>query len=199
MKFQSAVVAALGVLLLSVPAAAQSLGAADGRDLPGTDVDRVQVGSAAPDFTLPRFQGEPVRLSQFRGRSNVVLVFYRGYWCAYCIRQLQDMRNLLDDELKGDTELLVVSVDAERETGMSVTRIAREDGRAPDFGFLMDTDHSVIARYGILNASGTRRGIPHPATYVIDKQGVVRWKDVQTDYRIRPANADIVRALKQLR
>ena len=185
------------LLALAGPLAAQggpSLGPADGRELAPTDIERVTVGAPAPDFTLARYGGGTVTLSSLRGKKNAVLVFYRGYWCPYCIRQLKELRTLLDDQLKQDTELLVISVDGEKETKMSVTRIA-SDGGEPDFGFLMDTDNAVIARYGVLNPSGTRRGIPHPAAYVIDKQGVVRWRDVQTDYKVRPTNAQILTAL----
>ena len=44
------------------------------------DLERIQVGDEAPDFTLASFDGEPVTLSDFRGESNVLLVFYRGHW-----------------------------------------------------------------------------------------------------------------------
>jgi hypothetical protein len=54
----------------------------------------------------------------------------------------------------------------------------------------------VITRYGILNPGGFRgRDIPHPTTLVIDTAGVVRWKVVETDYRLRPADADIAAAV----
>ena len=56
------------------------LGPADGHDLPGVDLDRVQVGDRAPDFTLTPLTGPPVTLSSFREAKNVVLVFYRGHW-----------------------------------------------------------------------------------------------------------------------
>jgi hypothetical protein len=56
------------------------LGPADGRDLPGVDLERVQVGDVAPDFTLVSLAGPPVTLSDFRSLRNVVLVFYRGHW-----------------------------------------------------------------------------------------------------------------------
>ena len=59
---------------------AQAIGPVDGRDLSPTDIDRVAVGTVAPDFTLPQYGGENVTLSQFRGDKNVVLVFYRGFW-----------------------------------------------------------------------------------------------------------------------
>ena len=57
-----------------------TLGPRDGRDLPPTDLERVTVGSVAPDFSLQTLQGDTLTLSQFRGSKDVVLVFYRGYW-----------------------------------------------------------------------------------------------------------------------
>jgi peroxiredoxin len=98
-----------------------------------------------------------------------VLVFYRGHWCRYCITQLTELRSLLDPELKKDTELIVVSIDGANETRRTISNIAK-DGVEPDFTFLSDPDHAVIDRYGILNPDGSRRGIPHPATYVIDNR-----------------------------
>ncbi len=56
------------------------LGPMDGRDLPREDLDRVQVGDEAPDFTLAAYSGDYLTLSQYRGQKNVVLVFYRGHW-----------------------------------------------------------------------------------------------------------------------
>lgn len=73
--------ALLAVLLLAaVPAGAQTLGPADGHDLPATDLERVSVGDEAPLFTLASYDRGPVELASFRGDKNVVLVFYRGHW-----------------------------------------------------------------------------------------------------------------------
>ncbi len=63
------------------------LGPVDGKDLAATDIERVAVGAMAPDFTLAKFGGGTVTLSSMRGKKNVVLIFYRGYWCPYCINQ----------------------------------------------------------------------------------------------------------------
>ena len=187
---------------LTAPAYAQTmapamLGPVDGKDMAETDIERVAVGTMAPDFTLARFGGGTTTLSSMRTKKNVVLVFYRGYWCPYCIAQLKEMRSLLTDELKKDTEMLVVSIDDEKGTQTAVTRITA-DGMKADFTFLSDPDHAVIARYGVTNPAGSRRGIPHPATYVIDKKGVVRWRDIQTDYKIRPTNAAVLTAVTAL-
>lgn len=59
---------------------AQTLGPADGHDLPRADLERVAVGGEAPNFTLESFTGESVELAGYRGAQNVVLVFYRGHW-----------------------------------------------------------------------------------------------------------------------
>jgi cytochrome oxidase Cu insertion factor (SCO1/SenC/PrrC family) len=56
------------------------LGPKDGANLPATDLERVRVGEAAPDFALEDIAGKRISLSEFRGEKNVVLIFYRGYW-----------------------------------------------------------------------------------------------------------------------
>ncbi len=56
------------------------LGPKDGAGLPPTDLSRVAFGSPAPDFTLESKDGVTITLSSFRGRKDVVLVFYRGHW-----------------------------------------------------------------------------------------------------------------------
>jgi peroxiredoxin len=75
-------------------------------------------------------------------------------------------------------------------------KIARDDAGAPGFVFLSDPGHRVIDRYGLLNPDG--RGWPHPATFVIDRQGVVRWRFVEVDYRVRASNEQILEALARL-
>ncbi len=56
------------------------LGPADGHDLPAIDLERIQVGDEAPDFSLLSFRGDTVTLSEYRGQRNIILVFYRGSW-----------------------------------------------------------------------------------------------------------------------
>jgi hypothetical protein len=59
---------------------AVTLGPADGLDLPPTDLERVALGTTAPDFSLQTLAGDTVTLSSFRGARDVILVFYRGHW-----------------------------------------------------------------------------------------------------------------------
>lgn len=80
-----------------------------------------------------------------------------------------------------------------------IDRISAEDGVLPTFRMLSDPEHAVIGRYGLLNQEDPQdRPIPHPTTFVLDPDGVVRWKFIETNYRIRPANEDIIAALSEL-
>lgn len=89
-----------------------------------------------------------------------------------------------------------MAIDSKADLQQMADKISR-DGKAPDLVFLSDPGHRVIDRYGLLNPSG--RGWPHPATFVIDRQGVVRWKFVEVDYRVRPSNEQILESLTRLR
>ena len=75
-------IAAGTVMLLSLNrgSSSQSLGPVDGHDLPREDLERVALGTIAPDFSLSSLSGEVETLSDSRGEKNVVLVFYRGHW-----------------------------------------------------------------------------------------------------------------------
>lgn len=79
---------------------------------------------------------------------------------------------------------------------MMVDRVWTTDSVRLEFPLISDPDHRVIDRYGLFNPAERRgRPVPHPATYVIDKEGVVTWKMVEIDYKIRPTNPDILAAL----
>ncbi|MYA44154.1 MAG: redoxin domain-containing protein [Gemmatimonadetes bacterium] len=110
-----------------------------------------------------------------------------------------ELRALLPDDLRDQTEIVTVSVDDQEGMQLMIDRVAAEDGMAPDFIMLSDPDHAVIDRYGLFNENAPpNRPLPHPATYVIDKDGVVRYRFVEVDYRVRPTNEDILEVLKTL-
>ncbi len=74
-----------------------------------------------------------------------------------------------------------------------VDRVQEETGGAPiEYTLLSDPGAAVINRYGLFNQDDPRgRAIPHPTTYVIDMDGIVRWKFTEVDYRIRPELSEI--------
>jgi len=112
--------------------------------------------------------------------------------------------------VKGKSQILAVSIDTHEESRKLLELLAQEPieqsasattsaGTAPikvELPLLEDTNHRVIDRYGLLNPQS--KGWPHPATYVIDKEGIVRWKFVEVDYKVRATNDMILRALTPL-
>jgi peroxiredoxin len=91
-------------------------------------------------------------------------------------------------------EILAVSIDPHDKALFLRDKLKDQPGF--NFPLLSDADHRVIDRYGLLNES-SKRGWPHPATYVIDKKGVVRWKFVEVDYKMRPSNEDVLAHVKK--
>ena len=105
----------------------------------------------------------------------------------------------MSEQQKRTIEILAVSVDKKEEQQMMIDRISMEDGILPDFPLLSDPDHKVIDRYGLFNPDESRnRPVPHPTVLVIDLEGIVRWKFVEINYKIRASNEDVLAALVEL-
>ncbi len=128
----------------------------------------VEIGSAAPDFTLRNQHGEEISLSGLRGR-NVVVVFYPFAFSGICTGELCEIRDNLDVFTTSDAEVLAISCDPM----FSLRAWADQDGY--DFHLLSDFwPHGDVARaYGIFQEGP---GAAARGTYVIDREGIVRWK-----------------------
>ncbi len=97
---------------------------------------------------------------------------------------------------KDTVEILAVSIDSHDLSKKFIQKLQERSPGNYDFPFLEDRNHKVIDRYGLFNPDG--KGWPHPATYVIDKQGIVRWKFVEVDYRKRPTNQQVLQAVNKI-
>ncbi len=105
----------------------------------------------------------------------------------------------MNDEQKRATQILAVSVDGAENLQMMVDRVAKEDGIVLEYPLLEDLEHRVIDRYGLFNMNDPKgREITHPATFVIDREGVVQWRLIELNYKVRPTNEDILVALAAL-
>jgi len=131
----------------------------------------VEVGDLAPDFELTDQHGTPVRLSSFRGAKNVVLIFYPLAFSGVCTGELCAIRDEFPDVTRDNVELLTVSVDS------TFTHRAWSDAEHFEFGLLSDFwPHGAVASlYGVFDSD---RGIAIRGTFIIDKDGVVRWEVV---------------------
>ena len=131
----------------------------------------VEIGDEAPDFALPDQHRQIVRLSDLRGRKNVVVVFFPMAFTRVCTGELCTIRDEIADFDSDDVQTLAISCDA----GPSLARFAEEEGYA--FPLLSDfwPHGAAAAAYGVLDESS---GLPLRGTFIIDKSGKVAWKVV---------------------
>ena len=128
------------------------------------------VGSPAPDFTARNQHGEQVRLSDYAGRRDVVLVFYPYAFSQVCTSELTALRDR--PSLLAAAEFLAVSCDP------MFTLRAYADAQQLPFGLLTDFwPHGAIASaYGVFDAD---RGCAVRGSFLIDRTGIVRWSVVK--------------------
>jgi peroxiredoxin len=128
----------------------------------------IETGIDAPEFDLQVLGPERVRLSDFRGRRNVLLVFHPTSYTDICAEEAQDLEENLGSFESADTEVILVSCDAapvrqawKRELGLSYTL-------ASDFW-----PHGQAARaYGVFDEE---TGASTRGTFLIDRDGTVIW------------------------
>jgi mycoredoxin-dependent peroxiredoxin len=150
----------------------------------------VEIGEQAPDFELKDQHGTPVRLSGLRGKKNVVLVFYPLAFSGVCSGELRAIRDSFPESEREDVAVLTVSVDS-----VHVHRTwAEMEGY--EFGLLSDFwPHGEVAKaYGVFD---DERGLATRGTFIIDKNGVVRWKVITGIPQAREI-ADYSKALAEL-
>ena len=99
-------------------------------------------------------------------------------------------------------KLFAISVDPPDVSKTFAEKIASDGKGAVVFPLLSDLDHKIIDAYGLRDPAYEGQkvyGIPHPAVYVIDKQGKVVWAKIESDYKQRPTNEEIRAALDSLK
>lgn len=126
------------------------------------------MGDAGPDFALQDQHGAAVSLSDFTGRQNVILVFYPFAFSGVCTGELCEMRDHMRDLSNDSTAMLAVSCDP------MFTLRAFSDRDGYEFPLLSDfwPHGGVASSYGVFSVE---RGCAERATFILDREGVVRW------------------------
>ncbi len=175
----------------------------------GIEARILPVGAAAPEFALPDFSGKIVRSSDLLALGPLVVNFFRGRWCPYCVTELEAWRDLYP---------------ALRERGALVAGISPQVPRQSDFTasqhsipfpLLTDSGCVVAERFGLvwtlpdymrryslsillnipfINGDESWR-LPLPATYVIGPDGKILYGEAHADFRVRPEPEEVLRAL----
>ena len=132
----------------------------------------VEVGSQAPDFTLRNENGEEVTLSSLRGQ-NVVLVFYPFAFSSICTKELHDVTGL--EQKFGDAHAQVFGVSVDSPFTLKAFR--KQENLTPHLLSDFEPKGAVAQQYG---AYLDGLGFATRATFVIDKDGKVAWKQVNS-------------------
>lgn len=169
------------------------------------------VGDRAPAFRLPTATGGTVALTDLLADGPVVLTFYRGAWCPYCNLALRALQHIHSDITAHGAQLVAVSPQIPDES-LSLTEkhslafhVLSDLGSdvAKQYGLAFDLPDDLAALYDSFGFdlqrvnAGHARTLPLPATYVIDRDGTIRWAFVNTDYEKRAEPQDILEALSR--
>lgn len=131
-----------------------------------------EVGQPAPDFTLDAHDGSQVTLSGFKGKKNVVLFFFPKAFTGTCERQVTGHGQDLAKFRELGAEVLGISTDQ----SPSQAAFAKQCGNV-NFPLLSDHRHRVVNLYGVARPEGSLSN--ERAAFVIDREGVVRYRHVE--------------------
>jgi peroxiredoxin len=152
----------------------------------------VDVGSKAPDFTLTNQERQPVKLSEQRGKP-VVLAFFPAAFSSVCTKELCTFRDSLAHLNQTQAQVYGISVDT------FFTLKAFHDQQGYNFPLLSDFNKQAIRDYGVFNEDMIGlKGIAKRAVFVIDKDGVVRHREVLDDARNEPDYDAVFKVLASL-
>lgn len=170
----------------------------------------LSVGAPAPTFTLPDAHGRDVRLADLLPAGPVVITFYRGGWCPYCNLELRAYAERMSAFDAAGVQVVAISPQLPDE---SLTQVERDE---LPFMVLSDRNNAAAATFGIVHAvpaeletvyigsghdvagkNGQVSGqvsLPLPATFIVDRSGIIRFVAVSADYTDR-ADPDEVLAV----
>ncbi|MBC5841372.1 AhpC/TSA family protein [Flavobacterium sp. F-380] len=173
----------------------------------------LKMGQKAILFELPNQEGKTVSLDSLLINGPVVLTFYRGDWCPYCNLQLRALQARLDEMQAMGASLVAISPQVPDES------LAKSEISQMNFTVLSDQNASVASQYGVawevpefllshmrvdrnldlakIN-NGNAHVLPIPATFILDKNGIIVWTYVNVDYRTRSEPQEIIEQLQKL-
>ena len=168
------------------------------------------VGAKAPTFDLPDHDRRIVRSSDLVAKGKLVLCFIRGRWCPFCVGQMEAMNLVLPQIEQAGATLVAVSPQTVKQA------FFMHDQHKLRFPLLSDADNQVARKFGLtyrvpdaqeavyrkafVNLPFTNGDdsweLPIPATYIVDREGTIRYACANEDYTERPEPDDLVRALR---
>lgn len=184
--------------------------------------DRVlKAGTQAPSFALEDARtGKPVRSTDLLALGPLVINFFRGRWCPYCVTELETWRDLHADLRKKGANLVAISPQTTRQNNFTIEQ------HALPFPLLADPGAVIAERFGVAytvpadhrryfqsilvnipfnnaglsyhNATEASWRLPLPAVFVIDQNNTIVFAEAHADFRVRPEPAEVLASLNGL-
>jgi len=166
-------------------------------------------GAAAPEFSLHDERGRLVRSADMLALGPLVVKFFRGRWCPYCVTELEAWRELYQQLRERGGLMVAVSPQTERQSDFFVAQhalpfpVLSDPGcaLAEEFGlaytvpeYLRNHYLSILVNVPFINGETSWR-LPIPATYVVNQAGRIVYAEAHADFRVRPEPQDAIDAL----
>jgi peroxiredoxin len=176
--------------------------------LTGIEGRILPVGATAPEFKLKDSNGKWVRSAELLENGPVVVKFFRGRWCPYCMTELETWRDLYGQVRERGALLVAVGPQVERQSDFMAGQhglqfpILSDAGNkvAEQFGLayalpetMREYYRSILVNIPFVNGDQSWR-LPLPATYVIAKDGTVLFAEAHADFRVRPEPEEVLTA-----
>lgn len=173
------------------------------------EVAALEVGQRIPSAEVRTDQNAALSLTSALGNKPTILIFYRGGWCPYCTRHLAALAEAQPELLALGFQIVALSPDSParlraRPSHQKIPYVLLSDSEAHAmraFGVAFKVEDAVVDKYKQVygidlegDSGQTHHLLPHPAVFVIDATGVIRFAHVNPDYKVRLTPEEIVAA-----
>jgi len=173
------------------------------------------INSKAPDFKAKDQNGNEIVLKDLRKKGPVILVFYRGYWCPYCNKELLRLEDSLQLIVNKGAQLIAITPEKQEGVAKTIEKtkatypiITDEEMKIMKaYDVTYQVDDKTVGRYKMASIdlaanNGQKPGavyLPVPAVYIINKDGEISYRFFDPDYKKRPSVKDLLENLNGLK
>ena len=169
----------------------------------------LKVGDKAPQFQSTDNSGKPFNLKKQLKKGDVVIIFYRGQWCPFCNKELSQLNDSLSFITAKGATVVAISPETKENVGKTIEKTKASFPIISDsalavmkmykVNFAVDeATQTKYKKYGInfSEANGSNgANLPVPATYVVGKNGVIKYAFFNPDYKVRSSVQDLLNHL----
>ena len=167
-----------------------------------TNFALLKAGDKAPDFTLKALDDQMVRLGELTAKGKVVLVVLRGwpgYQCPICDRQVHDFIASEAGFAMAKAQLIFVYPGPANDLKAHAEEFKSWKGKQwpKEFLYVLDPDYTMVNAYGL--RWDAPRETAYPSTFVLDKEGVIRFAKISHSHGDRTQAAEVLQVLQSVK